>query len=569
MFDPHCLLLLRIVTHRDVLQSLAVEKAVGTIYNVIYGLNGSRAVLFFQNLVSYMNDDRGDQKDSPDQLGSLDLVAKALLQLLTVNQGAVIRAEFKAIAQSLCNHVADQGTPSGPTSMLLPQLFERLHSISDILALGDAFEALNLDTKTSASTSHQQASAEYEHYPDFPGNLSELGPRHDNDHELISNIRILPTLAEINSARDEFLPTRDGYSQPGAHHQRGILRLLDSQFRLLREDTSGLLRDAVRMVVEHWNTIIDSANWAAKRTLIRRESPTPLRIYHGAEVRQIFAGPIQGLQIEVEFDQPPRVRKIGPERRRRHWINSRGLREGGGLVALIDGAVEDAVHVTFLQVSKRKIDPSQRGQPGLVCDLVNNDERAVVTLRFPGTPNQGDLSSLLAMQSARQQYSERPLLLVEFPAILYNQFEGILRCLQTMHQNPSDIPFTRWLTAGTRSSNIDHSFRDTAIPPPRYLGGATFEISSILNSGNGSNMRKQIIPLTISAQDDPHSLSQRLCQLSSLDAGQAEAMVSALTHEVALIQGPPGTGKSYVGIQIAKCLISNQERMGLGPLLCV
>lgn len=78
---------------------------------------------------------------------------------------------------------------------------------------------------------------------DLPGSLSELGPRHDNDHVNISDIKILPTIEEFHSPRLEYLPSSD----PTKNHLPGLAGLLDQQFRLLREDTVGQLRDAVQI----------------------------------------------------------------------------------------------------------------------------------------------------------------------------------------------------------------------------------------------------------------------------------------------------------------------------------
>ncbi|KAL4804436.1 P-loop containing nucleoside triphosphate hydrolase protein [Aspergillus unguis] len=561
MFDPHCLLFLRLITKRDVLQSLAVEKAVGTIYNVIYGLNGGRAVLFFQTIIGCLE---GEDKNMSSRYESLLLITKALLHTLTVNQGAAIRAEFKSIAEILCAEVANYATAVEPEDDRFRCIYESLQTISDILSMGS--------TVTNSKPGKKKPSKPQQRTPietliDFPGDQSGFGPRHDNDHEMVEDIRILPTLSEVNSSRKDFLPTRDACSFHG-HHQQGILRLLDSQFRLLREDTSGLLRDAVRMIVENWNTLTQEGNWGAKRLLIRRESPTPLRIYYGAQIRQFIGDAIQGFQFDVEFDQPLRVRKLGPERRRRHWINSRSLREKGGLLALVDAGNEDTINVAFLQVSKRLIEPIRGIQPGSVVDLVNNGERAMITLRPPSTPTGQDLASLLAMQTIQPNDPKRQLILVEFPVIQYNQFEGILRCLQIMHRNPADVPFTRWLTAGVRAPSIEFPSEITIIPPPSYLGIGAVDLSAILGPVE-EIPGEEDIPLLLSTLDNPQTVQQQLCRRSSLDAGQAEALISALTHEVALIQGPPGTGKSYVGIQLAKCLVSNKERLALGPLLCV
>lgn len=569
MFDPHCLLFLRLITQKNVLQSLAVEKDVGTIYNVIYGLNGNRAVLFFQNMVSCLQgteqkSDNTDQGGASSRLEPLLLISAAFLHVLTVNQSASIRTEFKELAKSLGAYfdVSEEIKTVGPADTKFYQVHENLRKIADILALGDSIAIAKPCTVAADLRSQQQ-----DCFPvDFPGDLSEFGPRHDNDHTQIEDIRILPTISEIYSQRKDFLPTRDAYTLPSGHHQEGIFRLLDSQFRLLREDTSGLLRDAIRLIVEHWNTIVHDTNWGAKRKLLRQNSPTPMRIYYDAQLREFHASDIKGIEVKVEFNQLYKLRRLSPLKRKKHWIDSRALREGGGLLALVDAEVDNGINVVFLQVSKRDIDPVQgNNNPGNVCDLVSNGERAMITLRFPSMPTKHDLPSLISMKSHQ---SERPLILVEFVAVQYNQFEGVLRCLQGLHKSPSRIPFTNWLTAGERNSltSTDYASGTNFVPTPRYLRGSPLDLSSI---GDDGNLDGSTVPLTLSVQDDPQYMCRKLCEISSLDAGQAEAMVSALTHEVALIQGPPGTGKSYVGIQIAKCLLKNKERLNLGPLLCV
>ena len=80
----------------------------------------------------------------------------------------------------------------------------------------------------------------------MPGSLSVEGPRYDNDYQDITDIKIMPITKEIESHRVEYLPFRD----PGAWHLHGIKGLLDRQFRLLREDTVGQLRNAVRFEIK-------------------------------------------------------------------------------------------------------------------------------------------------------------------------------------------------------------------------------------------------------------------------------------------------------------------------------
>jgi superfamily II DNA or RNA helicase len=53
---------------------------------------------------------------------------------------------------------------------------------------------------------------------------------------------------------------------------------------------------------------------------------------------------------------------------------------------------------------------------------------------------------------------------------------------------------------------------------------------------------------------------------STLDESQMEAVKQGLTKRLAIIQGPPGTGKTYVGLTIARILLSNIQ---CGPILVI
>ncbi|KAL4885988.1 hypothetical protein BJY04DRAFT_230198 [Aspergillus karnatakaensis] len=558
MFDPHCLLFLRLITDKRLLKSLALEQAIGTIYNVIYGLHGARAVSFFQMamdcLDGILHDStlKNQEDDAISRLSQLVLVAKALLQTVTVNQGAALQTGFRDIATRLNQHyMSEKSTAANDEVDHFSQGYEDLRKVIDFLDMGDELAILTA-MEQAPSVPHIDKSEPV----DFLGDLSHFDPRHDNDHALIENIRILPTVSEIQSLRDDFLPTKDAHQSVNSHHQKGISRLLDSQFRLLREDTAGLLRDAVRMVVNHWETIT-SDDWGAKRKLIRNESPTPMRIYYGAQIRLFRASGMRGLEVEIEFDQIKRAKRMSISQRRKHWINCRALREGGGLVALVDAPVEDDIKVVFLQISKRETNPIEGSTD--VKDVVSSRGWAMVTLRCPSTPTKRDLSGLIDMKNDNQKGLDKPLLLVEFPAVQYNQFEGILRCLQSLNKKPMLLPFRQWLTCGGKGS-LDIGI-NLCVPPPFYLKNATLDLSAITKTN--------FAHIGLSLWMDLQAVSGRLEHFSSLDPGQARALVSALTHEISLTQGPPGTGKSYVGIQIARCLLSNKDQLTLGPILCV
>jgi hypothetical protein len=70
---------------------------------------------------------------------------------------------------------------------------------------------------------------------DGPGEDCRNGPRHDNDHVDINDIRIAPTHEELISRFPPFLPA-NLYDAPHPLPSDSMERLLDIQFRLLREE---------------------------------------------------------------------------------------------------------------------------------------------------------------------------------------------------------------------------------------------------------------------------------------------------------------------------------------------
>lgn len=74
-----------------------------------------------------------------------------------------------------------------------------------------------------------------------PGYHRPGGPRHDNDHEDIGDISIVPTHGELCCTDDPYLPA----NVPGGPHRLpgdSMARLFDIQFRLLREELTYVSR---------------------------------------------------------------------------------------------------------------------------------------------------------------------------------------------------------------------------------------------------------------------------------------------------------------------------------------
>ncbi|PWY75451.1 P-loop containing nucleoside triphosphate hydrolase protein [Aspergillus heteromorphus CBS 117.55] len=581
-FDPHCLLFLRMISHQEILSSLVLEKAVGTIYNVIYGPGGRRGMDFLTNVTRYLVETNGGSvseentkvkgdaatngstKASAPWAEALLLTTKVLLSTLNLNQEAAAHPDLKHIIESLCSCCQKESATADANIDLARA---NIINIGDSLSIGDSLYISKVTEKVKKTNPKK-----IEEMPvDFPGELSERGPRHDNDHAAIPRIRILPTISEILSdARAEFLPSQ-GSLDPSSHHERGVCRLIDTHFRLLREDTSGVVRDALRLIIHNWDFLAHSSDWKLKHKFLRQYSPTPLRIFSGVQMRQINADQKKGIEIDLEFDQLHRLKNMSALRRKQWWLDTRTLR-GGPLLALLDAEDLDNAYAMFFLVSKREvnhIEKKRNASPTPISDVVSDAERAMITLRLADSAYESDANRLLSMM---REKPARPLILIEFPAVPYNSFEGILRCLQSLHKSPWRVPFATWLAPSGVSDELIEALttsctKNINVPPPVYLQGRVVNLSSLprRNLDNGD----PAIPILMSPFEDNHSITARLSQETILDEGQAAAMVSALRCKLALIQGPPGTGKSYVGLQIARCLLDNQESLQLGPILCV
>jgi len=131
-------------------------------------------------------------------------------------------------------------------------------------------------------------------------------------------------------------------------------------------------------------------------------------------------------------------------------------------------------------------------------------------------------------------------------------------------QQQSRLPFRQWILPDRIGTNGNTSpFVD--VPPPLYARdpGFAFLLNAILKSDNDYF---ELSPSTLI--DDITTINQ-LEARTSLDRGQCQALVAALTREFAFIQGPPGTGKSYLGVHLMRVLLSCKDDADLGPIVVV
>ncbi|KAL7892543.1 hypothetical protein HDV63DRAFT_414622 [Trichoderma sp. SZMC 28014] len=486
---------------------------VAIILNYMVGVGGSRMNKLFHYIESLF------------QLWDLSLAV--LAKMLDCNTTNIIRSDFSTFADSLSRPLEDSAEPE--------EMIFRFQATKHLRYIRQQVQSHGAVTQDMFVLAR-----------DFPGNLSAGGPRHDNDYADIANIKILPTYEEIMSPREEYLPVND-CSQ---WHIPGISGRLDREFRLIREDTVGQLRDAIRGALEH---IRSSNNKASHRT---NNNSLRTYTYDSAMLINIRFDKNTGLDFVVRCDQPPPVPALNPQQRKDWWERSKRL-QVGALVCVVDGTES----VMFCTVSESTLRNQTEQKTRTEKKPENTSAASKLTLSDDGNYLHVNLQLIDATrddvaQALRWYKTKGPTrcrLLVEFPGILLASFKHTLDALKEMRQKPH-MPFVDLLAPP------DDKTTEPRIEPPQYAraAGFAFDLRCLTNDGAELFVSPHHLP-------DLEAIESR----TSLDITQCSALLNTLSQELSLIQGPPGTGKSYTGQKIIEILLANKNRCTLGPILCV
>ncbi|KAH8702683.1 hypothetical protein GQ44DRAFT_732776 [Phaeosphaeriaceae sp. PMI808] len=523
----------KIFTHANVTASVLLRGKVTTVYNIMYSSDGSgrSAVSLFATLATHLSDPDilfaswEDGEVHAEILEAVETTLDFLLKLIEINTPAQINPGFVSIVDTFAKLL--EGLPESVT-FTMRKSKKNLGRLQQRLGIGQALpDAKSIQRPVGARATFQLAR-------EMPGELSEQGRRHDNDYVDIENISILPTLQEIQSSRNEYLPVVD----PQEWHFGGTLGLVDRHFRLLREDTIGQLRDAAKFGLDRLQNPFSQIN----NNDPRRQSA---RTHVYDNVCIVFAAfdEYHGAQVAMRFARPEANNQQSKAARKEWWNLSKRL----GSDALICLLSSEGSAIFFV-VSPKEQKPTRLQAE---YDLVSDPEHAYVVAK---PVNQSDLHELSSQALGDNTYAQ--LSLVEFPGVLLPSFEPTLKAMQRI-SGSLDMPFPHILAPTSTPENPD---REIDIQPPLYATkpGFKFDLSKI-TTGNA--------PLYFAPSDSIKDAADQLAQMSTLDLGQAEAVVSSLAHSVALVQGPPGTGKSYTGVQLIRVSLSNKTATEIGPIL--
>ncbi|KAL9039496.1 MAG: hypothetical protein Q9180_002492, partial [Flavoplaca navasiana] len=519
-----------------------------TVYNFLYGPGGRRGVIIFRFtskalLHAVVAGDSDNNRNS-----ALGPCVAALERLVDLNQGAQLQQEFLSIVESVSACVE-------PSDMS-PESRRRLDKIRQRVGLG------SLMPSAAKAKPVATGKATFTLSTDLPGGLSSNGPRHDNDHEDIDDIQILPTAQEINSTRLEYLPFNNAKNS----HLAGLPALLDRQFRLLREDAIGGLRDAVRRETARLTNASLPTGQSGSSNAERTHVHENLRLQRWEMDRR------KGIQLVVDFEQPRHIARSGELARKEWWESSRRL-QPTSLVCIVASSGQ----IIFCLVCdpeptapiKRRQQPrdEEAAQAAAVEEEAAEAEYQRRKMEMPTLHKQSHRAAVMLtivemncehvawishhLVSGRRE-SNAKMSLVEFPGVLLPSFEPTLKALQSMSRS-LDLPFTDYLAPEAPGpSTLD-------VAPPLYAQKQrfAFNLSPIANG--------KTLELSPTKPFDRALFRDN----TTLDEAQQSAVLHALTNSLALIQGPPGTGKSYTGVSIIKTLLHNREPGDIGPIICV
>ncbi|OLL25606.1 NFX1-type zinc finger-containing protein 1 [Neolecta irregularis DAH-3] len=535
-FESVVLSFLKILVHEELLKRTVVFQ-LGNLYSSIYGESGARAVPFLEKLTSALSHYTSTNSKSPIAHEALDLLVSFLLQIVKRNSGAKFQDSF-------AEHIS---VFIGIQIMLLDlratTTSTRLHSNLKILnrMVSNGQEMLRLSQKLAEQESKFVTPTgtilAIASLVDLPGNLSDAGPRHDNDLVGINQINILPTRSEILSVREAYMPSM--LSNSDHFLQDGMSRLYDIQFRLLREDMVGPLKEAVAGAVH-------DIRHSVKIVKKHRGSENSLLFHEFRDVRinGVRFHKSLGMTFEISFASPVNSNKTASKK---FWERTRSL-SNGNLMCLIlnDSDKTPDTEVIFCSVTFKDIKK-----------LISSPDRCTVSIRLLSSGTRCEYDEMLLLRILTNQLDAyRQQCVVEYPGILYESYRPFLECLQNRH--PEEAPFYDYLCG----LNVRGVGKMVEVPPPFYAREKILEFDIAKISGSRESL------MAPSSSRDITFL-QLLKTHTTLDKEQQMAVLSAVRQELCIIQGPPGTGKSFVGVAIVSLLLSVKKEIGGGPIICV
>lgn len=392
---------LLVISHKDLLNCLAVDTSVGAIFNFISGSNGSRAIPFLRTLLGSLNNlPTDDMQASPAALETFTGATISLREILWREQRAIFHDELPALVgdfEEFSRALSTQHpTVAFRTNSVLTEVRGMIARVRGLLH-NEGPKVNGVSTTVITST--------------FPREIELPGGRHENDMDDIADIQILPTENEIKSERKEYLPSTDR-DQP--HHLSDtVQRHIDTNFRLYRHDIFGALKDHIggfMLAVEKNPALMNSPK------IIIGDIRSSC-IFRNAHVSDIRLHPRRDLEAFLTFTQPQPLRPSTAVDRHRWWNESRRLNPGNLLCYISFNGTKTSL--LFFVVTEKELSKTV-GRVGLVSD----SENATIHVSL-ATRSQMDFELMTQLRCEQTRG-----LLVELHGVIPGTFIPVLENLQ-------------------------------------------------------------------------------------------------------------------------------------------
>jgi hypothetical protein len=237
---------------------------------------------------------------------------------------------------------------------------------------------------------------------------------HDNDFYEISDISIVPTMKEVICSTTSVLPG-NYHELPNAHWlPQSPKRLLDTQFRLLRHDLLGPLRDNALGCLEFSDHSKSNRGMTIKNGRIRCNGDSgsiDINLYSNVKFLEFSVLNRQFL-IHVQFNQPSHLTN---KRQRELFWDSNSLQHGSliGLVIAVNGSRN--VYFGTVVVDRKK--------ESLIKDHPS------IRISFETTLNTQALTYLIRYSGPNDN---SPHLLFENNNVMFESYRAVLQAIQNV-----------------------------------------------------------------------------------------------------------------------------------------
>ncbi|GAB0488799.1 hypothetical protein MMPV_000008 [Pyropia vietnamensis] len=383
------------------------------------------------------------------------------------------------------------------------------------------------------------------------------GPRHDNDHDEVRDVSVVPTAAEMLCSIPPYLPlpeappvARGGGSSPDEAAFPGISggnprRLIDLVYRLTREDWLAPLRDAIQAFVAKAVAAegcpLDEIPSAGTHV----EFPHGLSVYRNAWLGAVDFGRDSCVRVHITFKGPKKARRSSRSAARMLAAALERL-EDGTLVCLARDLASATPFLAFGVIVRSDVKPSRRVP--LAED--SSFDNPSIQLSPCGTTLGEWLGGILTPPGGGAGSSE--LLLLHSSAAPFFAYAPVLRALARLEAH---LPFPSILASPP----------GCAAPPapPAYLLNIPSKVRALnLNIlvDDPARQSRALQAVDVLAGDNAWPAA-KLRDRTSLNESQLTAMRAALSTSVCLLQGPPGTGKSFLSIRVVQLLSQRLDRL--------